>query len=485
MFDARTSAMQDVARRELARLPARARALQSVRVAKAQLERFPDDWEGELRGAVAAWPAVSPGHKPLSREQALVAAGQPLSLSGQSGFAIDHGPAGGLCITACRDFTISGFEPGAPADRHRKHFVHITECQNFTLDGLALKEGRTGIFLHRCRNFQITNVTLSDLDGYGIILFDCSSFRIEGVRAERCLGSALLCVGAIRSGLIRNLTALRGRGILNQDAGLHFSHCTPEIEAEDVPERCHEARSILDKEKRPSFILVEDIRIEDHRAQGIYLEGAVACVFRRAKLLRNNKEGICFDWGTVLCSLEDSEICGNGERARLTREEVAVDFIQGHPMLQDGSSSCKLPGVSLDNAAFNRVRGCRIASNFGGAVKAVRGSSANQVIGNYIEGNARGDNRFHRTTWFHNADLLDVNREFAGRQALLDFGPSYATRIEGNVVVGGTWGEFGRSVWRAVRHRIWSRHIASRLRPATLARIGVLKSFWRTRQPTP
>jgi len=73
------------------------------------------------------------------------------------------------------------------------------------------------------------------------------------------------------------------------------------------------------KTKRPGQILVEDARIEGCRAQDIYLEAAAACTFRRLPLVGNNKEGICFDWGTSLCLLKDSELVGNGARASPNR----------------------------------------------------------------------------------------------------------------------------------------------------------------------
>jgi len=452
-------------RADLAALPPAARALQSVRVCESVLEGFPENWEEELAGLATTLPRVSGGSRGSIGEREIPGDGKP-RLSGRTGFLLEGLPAAGLALEGCRDFALAGSGPGVPADPHAKHFLEIADCEDFALDGLALQGGRNAIFLHRCRRFRISNVELSDLEGYGIILFDCEDFALENVAAERCLASAALCVGETRRGLIRGLTSRNGRGSYNWDAGLHFNNCTPQITAAEVPEQSHEARSILDKTKRPGFILVEDLRVEGHRAQGVYLEGAVACTFRRAAIFRNNKEGICFDWGTVLCTLEDSRIAENGERANLSAQEIEADFLHHFPMLADGSSSCKLPAVSFDNAAFNQVRRCRLTDNFGGAVKTVRASTGNRILDNWISGNSRGDNPHHRVTWLHNADLGDANGEFVEGQALLDLGPSYNSRVEGNRVMALSWRELWRGARRAVRHRLWNRGIAAWFRPA-------------------
>ena len=348
---------------------------------------------------------------------------------------------------------------------HSKYAVSIVDREDFCLDSLHLRGGRNGLLLHRCRRFRISNVEAYDLEGYGIILFDCSEFIVESVRTERLLASAIMCLGDTRRGYIRNVEVKNGRGFFNCDAGLHFNHCTPHIEAEHVPEQCHEARSISEKTKRPTQILVEDVRVEGCRAQGIYLEGAIACTIRRAALLRNNKEGICFDWGTSLCTLEASELRENGRRSRLSPEETEADFLHDYPVLDDGSSSCKLSAVSFDNAAGSIVRRCIVEGNFGGAFKVVRASAAIFILDNFVSGNEQ-DNAHRRFSWLFIADLMDVNSEFKTRPGLLDLGPSYGVKAQGNVIdhAAVSAREVLLSVRDAVRrcrgHPIWNRHLA-------------------------
>ncbi len=343
-------------------------------------------------------------------------------------------PDGGVRLSGRHGFKL---EPGgavAGNDPHQTFFVHLEGCAEFVVDGLALRRGRNAVFLHGCRRFRVVNTGLSDLEGYGVVLFDCSKFEVEGVRACDLLCSAVMAIGDTRLGAIRRIRARGGRGFLNCDAGgVVLLHCTEGVGPEDVPERCHEARSILDKAKRPKCIDMAGIDVRGCRAQGVYLAGALACRVSRSVLARSNKEGVCFDWGTALCELTLSVVSGNGRRASLSAEEVRADFIGRFPLLPDGSSAAKLPGVSMDNAAFNAVSRCLLVGNHGGAVKFVRACVGNRVEMNAGWSNSAGNNRHMRFPRYADAGAFDPLGEFDG-PALCDLGPSHGNMIRRNLV---------------------------------------------------
>jgi hypothetical protein len=390
-------------------LPPELEAMQAVAAARRGARDVPGDWRGRL-GAIVR------------------------DLRGLSGLAPVRLPEGGVRLSGRRGFTL---EPGgavAGNDPHRKFFVHLEDCADFVVDGLALRRGRNAIFLHRCRRFRIVNTDLSDLEGYGVILFDCSEFVVEGVRSRNLLCSAVMAVGDTRLGAIRRVRARGGRGFLNCDAGVALLHCTDRVGPEDVPERCHEARGILDKTKRPRCIDLAAIDVRGGRSQGVYLAGALACRVSRSVLARSNKEGICFDWGTALCELTLSVVSGNGRRAALSAEEIRADFIGRFPLLPDGSSAAKLPGVSMDNAAFNAVSRCLLVGNHGGAVKFVRACVGNRVKVNAGWSNSVGNNRHMRFPRYADAGAFDPLGEFGG-SALCDLGPSHGNAIRRNLVM--------------------------------------------------
>jgi hypothetical protein len=175
------------------------------------------------------------------------------------------------------------------------------------------------------------------------------------------------------------------------------------------------------------------IDVSGCRAHGIYLAGALACRISRSVLDRSNKEGICFDWGTALCELTLSVVSGNGRRAALSAEEIRADFIGRFPLLPDGSSAAKLPGVSMDNAAFNTVSRNLLVGNHGGAVKFVRACVGNRVELNAGWSNSAGNNRHMRFARYADAGAFDPLGEFDG-SALCDLGPSHGNAIRRNLV---------------------------------------------------
>ncbi len=385
-------------------------AIQAVAAARRDMQRVPADWRARLR-------AIRRDLRGLTGLAHLPLPGSGIHLSGQRGFRL------------APEDSITGNDP------EQKFFARLEECSDFIIDGLTLRRGRNGIFLHRCRRFRIINIDLSDLHGYGIILFDCSDFEVEGVRVDNLLCSAVTCIGDTRMGALRNIQASNGRGFYNCDAGVVLEHCTAAVTAEDIPERCHEAQSIFEKNKRPHCIELTNIHVRGYRAQGIYLAGALSCRISRSVLERSNKEGICFDWGTAHCELTLSRITGNGRRAGMTPEEIRADFITQFPLLPDGSSAVKLPGISMDNAAFNRVTRNLIHGNYGGAVKVIRACVGNRIELNLGWANTSGDNEHFRFKVVNNVNALDPLGELQGAR-LFDIGPSYDLDVRRNLLMG-------------------------------------------------
>jgi hypothetical protein len=390
-------------------VPSELEAMQAVAAAHRDTRHVPADWRRRLGATVRELRGLS-GLKRIRVPES------GIRLSGRHGFKLEPGGA------------VAG------NDRHQKFFVHLRDCAHFVIDGLALRRGRNAVFLHGCRRFRIANLSLSDLEGYGVVLFDCDEFEVEGVRCRGLLCSAVMAVGDTRLGSIRRVRVRGGRGFLNRDAGVVLSHCTGRVGPEDIPERCHEARSILDKTKRPRCIDMAGIDARGGRAQGIYLAGALACRVSRSVLARSNKDGVCFDWGTAHCELTLSVVCGNGRRASLSAEEIRADFIGRFPLLADGSSSAKLPGVSMDNAAFNAVSRNLLVGNHGGAVKLVRACVGNRVEMNAGWSNSAGNNAHMRFPRYADAGAFDPLGEFGG-SALCDLGPSHGNAIRRNLVM--------------------------------------------------
>ncbi|MCO6181047.1 right-handed parallel beta-helix repeat-containing protein [Ciceribacter sp. RN22] len=339
---------------------------------------------------------------------------------------------------ATRLATLERHLPGGNArrvDLAAKGELRLSGEADFVIEGAALARCGNAIVLDNCRRFRLRNLASSDLAGCAIVLFDCEDFEISDITCRRAYSSSITLVGDTRYGRITRVRTTESLGPRNRDAGLNFVNCSPAVTLADVPDQCHEPLSIMQKSKRPAFMELDDVHSTRNRAQGIYLEGAFGISMKRIRLARNAKEGICFDWGTAFSTLSRSVIKWNGWRHAISPEEVQADFLHNIPILPDGSSAVKVPGVSFDNAAFNRIVGCYISRNGGGAVKHIRASVGTLTALNLCVFNTGGNNAFARTSWYGDLGLDDVLGEFDHEAPPLSLGPSYHLKRRYNLPV--------------------------------------------------
>lgn len=344
-----------------------------------------------------------------------------------------HNP---LKITNCSHFTIRSILTDITPSHDQKFFLEIVDCKHFCIEGITCVEGRNMLFITGSSYFAIRKCSSSSAEGAGIIIHNGNSFRVTECFFDNNLSAAILIIGNSFNGEIRDCTCSRSRGYFNHDAAIHLCSTSEHVLPSHIPEHCHEPLPITDKKLRPHHILIKNCFAAHCRAQGIYLEGAINCLVEDNILIHNNKEGICFDWGSCYNIFHHNIVSLNGERGKLSKKEIQADFITRFPLLEDGSSSMKLPGISLDNACMNLVQNNKITNNYGGGIKMIRTALFNSINNNQILYNAIGANPY---AYFHGVTALGlgaINDEFdATRKSLLDFTPSILNTIADNSIV--------------------------------------------------
>jgi O-antigen biosynthesis protein len=339
-------------------------------------------------------------------------------------------------VTSCSHFHINGSGNEILLRQNNKFFIKVTDCRDFTIEGLRFSSGRNPLFITGSASFSIKNCQCLDTEGCGVIIHNGRDFSISRCSFDNTLSAGILVIGDSRNGEIRDCTVSRSRGIFNHDAAIHFCHTSPAVTPEHVPERVHEPLPITAKTQRPHHLLIRNCTLTHCRAQGIYLEGALNCLIEDNILLNNNKEGICFDWGSSYNIFRRNIVTLNGERRDTSPLEKKIDFITAYPMLPDGSSSMKLPGLSLDNGCMNLIRENNITGNYGGGIKLIRTALFNTISHNRMRYNTIGANEYVPS--FHGITILGLgakNREFASHsQPLLDFQPSILNTITDNTI---------------------------------------------------
>ncbi len=357
----------------------------------------------------------------------------------QSNFRLrvsDLGQPRAIRCVECEGFELDfdGLEVDETADGRQKFFLLCYACSEFTVRNLHARNGRNLGLFEDCTRFQIADLSCEAYEGYGLVILHSRNFDILRCRFKSNLAAGIMIVGDCRDGWITHCEFVESRGYYNWDAGLHLCHCSRRIVAAHVPELCHEPLPIRMKTMRPRRIRIRNNMFANNRAQGIYLEGARECLIDSNIIADNNKEGICLDWGTALCVIRENSISGNGYRSRMTATEIDIDFIKDFPLMPDESSTCKLPGLSIDNGGLNAIVHNKFLDNFGGGLKMVRSAVGNLVIDNLFSANNRGVNFFVKKIYdIFILSLGNRGGEFdQGATELLDFTASCFNRITRN-----------------------------------------------------
>jgi parallel beta-helix repeat protein len=143
----------------------------------------------------------------------------------------------------------------------------------------------------------------------------------------------------------------------------------------------------------PRHIYITSNEIRSNLSNGLYLDGATLTYVRGNYIIGNSKEGSCLDNGATANVFVENSLIGNGRRWGKSDRDLELDFVEVFGRMEDGTATAKLPGISLDNAAFNIVTDNHIAENSGSGIKLVRTSFYNLIGHNIISNNNTGKNR--------------------------------------------------------------------------------------------
>ena len=181
----------------------------------------------------------------------------------------------------------------------------------------------------------------------------------------------------------------------------------------------------------PHDLIILDNTVSLNQSGGIYFDGAYNTYAIRNTVEDNEKEGTCLDFGTFGCFLYKNTYSGNGNRNHQNDTTLLMDEVLDDGRLLDGSAKAKLPGISLDNAAFNIIDENVVADNAGTGIKMVRASLYNILTNNEVRDNNNGTNSTHH---FFGIEL--GGEKDASMDLLMNFGPDYGNLVLGNTVSG-------------------------------------------------
>ena len=354
----------------------------------------------------------------ITIESSTVRMDEPISM--KSGIALD---AAGVIFTGSTDDRVA-------------QAVIAEDCTNFALYNLNLTAGcyEYGIYIIRSNTFTIENCTISNALYKGLVMMgENKNFTIRNNAVSYNGNGAVFLNGNISNGIIAGNDVVDNYGTRNLTAGIVMTS----MEIDDYYTAYNEFKdehlyNLLDT---PHDIVLYQNNVKHNNSSGIYSDGAYQIYIVENIIYQNDKEGMCLDYGTFGAYVSNNIVKENGGRLRQSDEDLEADFVTAFGRLSDGSSPAKLPGISIDNSAYNTIVNNKVTQNYGSGVKMVRSAYRNIIMENSVSDNNKG-----KSDDFHFFGI-EIGHESTPDEPVkgLDFTASYENIVCRNIVTGSNY----------------------------------------------
>lgn len=340
----------------------------------------------------------------------------------------------------------------------------ITLRDNIILNGNGVKfisnNVNIGIIAENIENVWINNICIEGNINYGLYFVDCTNVKVTENKINECSQKAICLIGNtegfelskntmfhngagtiyisgnVSSGLIEENTIENSQGTSNWMAGIVLTSDNPQNKQDiwnnfDAGHRCPYRENLYEQTMAPHNIILKNNYVLQGNSSGIYSDGAYLCYVLGNKVKSNDKEGMCLDNGTIGFYLKENIFEENGRRIRQTDEDLQLDFVLESGRMEDGSAKSKLPGVSLDNTAYNILENNIVINNYGGGIKMVRTTVRCLIMENIVK-----DNNWGQNDTFHFLGI-EIGAASAGAESTdMDFASDYENIICRNSITG-------------------------------------------------
>ena len=311
--------------------------------------------------------------------------------------------------------------------------VMAEDCDNISLDYFKLENGgyNYALYIIRTNNFSIKGCTFSKSTYKGLVVMGtCTNFVMLDNNVTYNGNGGVFLNGNISNGIIKNNDSEENYGTRNLTAGMVMTSMT----IDDYYTAYNEFKDehLYDLLDTPHDIVLYQNRVQRNNSSGVYSDGAYNIYIIENIIYKNEKEGMCLDYGTFGAYVHNNVVRQNGGRFRQTDEDLEADFVTSFGRLEDGSSPAKLPGISIDNSAYNIILNNNVNQNYGSGIKSVRSAYRNVIMENTVSDNNYGENEKFHFFGIEIGHASTPDEPVIG----LDFTASYENIVCRNVVTG-------------------------------------------------
>ncbi len=314
--------------------------------------------------------------------------------------------------------------------------IQIKGRLDVLLSGGVLTGGRWGVSVAHSSKVVVTGMRMEGLSGGGVMVTNSYRVTVANNHFLALGGAAVMLHGDTQHAVIVANEMRGDTGWSNWHAGIVVTdrNADPADSAttllRDDGILVQQTR-ILDRLTIPHDNLIVRNTIVGNKTSGIYSDGGARNLFSQNTVEANSKEGMCLDNGSTGNIVAFNLFRGNGKRWGMSDADLKREFVWSYGRLADGTSPAKLPGISMDNAAYNQVVFNQIDQNYGSGIKMVRTSFYNRIGFNTLSSDNEGAN-----PKLHYFGIL-VGYASADESAWdLDFIPSRGNQIFANNITG-------------------------------------------------
>lgn len=152
---------------------------------------------------------------------------------------------------------------------------------------------------------------------------------------------AIFLNGEISDGVIEGNRIENNSGARNLTAGLVL--CSMPIEDIETAYNPFPDEMLYDILQSPHQLVVRGNTVAQNHSSGIYSESGYLNYYVENTIYKNEKEGMCLDYGSFGNYITGCEIRQNGGRNRMSDEDLEADFILDQGRMADGSSPPSCP----------------------------------------------------------------------------------------------------------------------------------------------
>ena len=205
--------------------------------------------------------------------------------------------------------------------------IVLDQAENTAVTGFVINGGcNYGVYVKNSSSFYLADLDISNVSLKGLcVMGENTGFALVNNSIHENQNGAIFLNGEISNGVIEGNRIENNSGARNLTAGLVL--CSMPIEDIETAYNPFPDEMLYDILQSPHQLVVRGNTVAQNHSSGIYSESGYLNYYVENTIYKNEKEGMCLDYGSFGNYITGCEIRQNGGRNRMSDEDLEADFI--------------------------------------------------------------------------------------------------------------------------------------------------------------